>query len=337
MTKTYRAIQATQPGVLDLVSLPVRDPGYGQVRIQVEACGVCHTDRWTVEGNVVPVDYPRIPGHEAVGRIEAVGEGVSGWQVGQRVGVGFLAGPCGRCIACRRGEFTRCTNQVWTGLHQDGGYAEMMMANASALVAIPDELAAEEAAPLLCAGITVYKALKKSRAKAGDLVAIQGIGGLGHLAIQFARRMGFRTVAIARGTEKEEAAKALGAHEYIDSVNSDAGSALQAMGGAKVLVSTISTPGAISPLIAGLAAHGQVMVVGVAAEMIEISPFDLVARDVSVHGSLTGSTVETEDLLTFSALQEIRAKIETMPLTDARKAYDRMSRNEARYRIVLTM
>jgi len=337
MGNTYRAIQAIRPGILELVDLPVAEPGVGQVRVRVEACGVCHTDCWTVEGNFVPVAYPRVPGHEAVGRIDAVGDNVTGWQVGQRVGVGFLAGSCGHCPACRRGDFTRCTNQVWTGLHQDGGYAEMMVANASALVAIPDDLGSEEAAPLLCAGITVFKALKKSNAEAGDVVAILGIGGLGHLAIQFARKMGYRTVAIARGPEKEEAAKALGAHVYIDSTTSDVGSALQTLGGAKVLLSTVTAPNAVSPVVAGLMPHGQVMVLGVAAGMVEIAPADLVARDISVHGSLTGSAIETEDSIAFSALQDIRATIETVPLANARDAYDRMARNEARYRIVLTM
>ncbi len=337
MIATYKAAQATAPGVLELVDLPVTSPGAGQVRIRVEACGVCHSDRWTVEGNMVPVNYPRVPGHEAVGRIEELGAGVVGWQVGQRAGVGFLAGPCGQCAMCHRGDFTRCTNQIWTGLHQDGGYAEMMIAKASGLVAIPDELDAHEAAPLLCAGITVFKALKKSNAQPGDLVAIQGIGGLGHLAVQFARKMGYIVAAIARGPEKEEAVKALGAHHYIDSSAGDAGAALQALGGARVLLSTIPAPSAISPLVAGLAPHGQVMLVGVAAEMVEISPYDLVARDVSVHGSLTGSTAETEDSLSFSVLQDIRAAVEVMSLSEAREAYDRMSRNEARYRIVLTM
>jgi D-arabinose 1-dehydrogenase-like Zn-dependent alcohol dehydrogenase len=321
---------------MSLVDRPRVDPGAGQVRIRVEACGVCHTDAWTIDGGVVDISYPRVPGHEIVGRIDAVGDGVTDWKPGQRVGVGFLAGPCGRCEECRRGYFTTCRKQQWTGIHHDGGYAEMTIANASGLIAIPDSLEPVEAAPLLCAGITVFKALKKASAQPGDTVAIHGIGGLGHLAIQFARKMGFRTVAIARGTAKEALARSLGAHHYIDSAATDAAAALQALGGADGIVSTVPNTKAVSPLLPGLALHGKMVVVGLGPDPIEVSAFALVPNDISVSGSLTGSTIETEDSLEFSALQDIRARIETFALADARAAYDRMMSNEAQFRIVLT-
>lgn len=335
--RRYRAMQVTRPGVFELVERDVPTPARGEVRLRVEACGVCHTDKWTVDGDVMPIEYPRVPGHEVVGRIDALGEGVTGWAVGQRVGVGFLAGPCGRCGACRHGDFTRCTEQACTGVHHDGGYADMMVALATGLVAIPDTLDAVEAAPLLCAGITMFKALRKSKAKPGDTVAIHGIGGLGHLGVQFARKMGFRTVAVSRGADKEAAALRLGAHHYIDTEAADVAEALQAMGGASAIVSTVPVPKAMSALIGGLAPHGQLMVVGAAAETIEVSPFALVKNDVSIHGSLTGTTAESEDSLAFSALQDIHALVETVPLADAAEGYARMMRNDARYRVVLTM
>jgi len=335
--QTYRAIEVSSPGHLSLVERRLVDPGAGQVRIRVEACGVCHTDAWTIDGGVVDIAYPRVPGHEIVGRIDVVGDGVADRRPGQRVGVGFLAGPCGRCEECRRGKFPTCRHQQWTGIHHDGGYAESTIANASGLIAIPDSLQSAEAAPLLCAGITVFKALKKSRAEAGDTVAVHGIGGLGHLAIQFARKMGLRTVAIARGAGKEALAKSLGAHHYIDSAATDAAAALQALGGADVILSTVPDTKAVSPLLAGLALHGRMVVVGLGPDPIQVSAFSLVPHDISVSGSLTGSTIETEDSLGFSALQDIRARIETFPLEEARAAYDRMMRNEAQFRVVLTV
>lgn len=334
-SNSYHAMQATRPGVLEWVERPLLAPGPGQVRIRVEACGVCHTDAWTVDGGVVDVAYPRVPGHEIVGRIEALGDGVGGWKTGQRVGLGFLGGPCGRCDACRRGEFAFCGDQRWTGIHHDGGYAEVVTAAASGLVPIPDSLGAIEAAPLLCAGVTVFKALKKSGIAPGRTAAIQGLGGLGHLAVQFARKMGLRTVAIARGADKAALALELGAHHYIDSAATDAAQALTELGGADVILSTVTRPASASSLIPGLALHGRLVVLGLGAEPIEVSPFALVPRDVSVQGSLTGSTFDSEEALAFSALQHIRTRIQTMPLADARLAYDKMMRNEARFRIVL--
>src|SRR6202045_2559457 len=237
MSGTYKAVEVSAPGTLRAVERPVSEPGAGQVRIRVEACGVCHSDSATVDG-LFPIAWPRVPGHEVVGRIDALGSGVQGWAVGQRVGVGFLGGSCGYCGFCRDGDLVNCRNQEYTGIHHDGGYAEVMTAKASGLVAIPDELSSADAAPLLCAGITPFSALRNSAAKPGDLVAVLGIGGLGHLGVQSARHMGFEVVAIARGADKVELAKKLGAHHYIDSATTDPAGALQALGGAKVILIT---------------------------------------------------------------------------------------------------
>ena len=234
---TYQAVQAVAPGRLELVRKPIRDPGPGEVRIRVEACGVCHSDSGTVEG-LFPINWPRVPGHELVGRIDALGSGVQGWVVGQRVGVGFLGGSCGYCEFCRNGDLVNCRNQEYTGIHHDGGYAEVMIAKASGLMSIPDSLSSVDAAPLLCAGLTTFSALRNAPAKAGELVAVVGIGGLGHLGVQYARHMGFEVVAIGRGANGAELAKKLGAHHYIDSAATDPAEALQALGGAKVILIT---------------------------------------------------------------------------------------------------
>jgi D-arabinose 1-dehydrogenase-like Zn-dependent alcohol dehydrogenase len=335
-TKTYRALQATGAGRLELVDLPVRAPGAGEVRLRVEACGVCHTDVVTLQASFPGLELPRVPGHEVVGRIDALGAGVSDWKIGQRVGVGFLGGRCGRCNSCRSGDFVNCERQLLTGIHRDGGYAEVMLADQNGLVAIPSELSSVEAAPLLCAGVTTFNALTRSRARAGDLVAIQGIGGLGHLAVQYARRMGFHTVAVARGAEKADLAKALGAHVYIDSDAEDPAAALQALGGAQVVLSTVSNPTAMSQMLAGLGRRGQLMVVGAGPEPMPVSTFGLLFGERSIAGSNTGSPFNIEDSLKFSVLQEVRARIETVPLEDAARAYNRMLKNEARFRMVLT-
>src|SRR5215472_9850704 len=236
---TYRAVQATGPGVLELVRKPLRDPGPAQVRARVEACGVCHSDAGTVEGQF-PIEWPRVPGHEAVGRIDALGPGVQGWAIGQRVGVGFLGGSCGYCEFCRKGDLVNCRNQEYTGIHHDGGYAEVMVAKASGLVSIPESLSSVGAAPLLCAGLTTFSALRNAPARAGELVAVLGIGGLGHLGVQYVRHMGFEVVAIARGADTADLAKKLGAHHYLDSAATDPAEALQALGGAKVILITAS-------------------------------------------------------------------------------------------------
>ncbi len=337
MTTTYRAVQATGNHSLVLTQLPLRDPGPGQVRLRVEACGICGTDAGTVEGVVPGIAYPRVPGHEVVGTIDAIGAGVIGWKVGARVGVGFLGGQCHRCTSCRRGDFVNCQNQGFVGVHFDGGYAESMIAEATALAAIPDELSAVEAAPLLCAGVTTFNALRNSDARGGDLVAIHGVGGLGHLGVQFARRLGFRTVAIARGAEKAALAKELGAHHYIDASAEDAAAALQKLGGAKLIATTVTSAEAMASLVPGLGPKGHMVVLGASSAPLPLNTFQLLFGERSVGGSLTGHPIDSEDTLGFSVLQDIRARIETVPLAEAPAAYARMMRNEARFRIVLTM
>jgi D-arabinose 1-dehydrogenase-like Zn-dependent alcohol dehydrogenase len=281
--------------------------------------------------------YPRVPGHEVVGQIDALGQGVSGWKIGQRVGVGFLGGHCGQCQSCRRGDFVNCTNQPVSGAHFDGGYAEVMMAFPNGLVAIPEGLSSVEAAPLLCAGITTFNALRRSGAIPGELVAILGIGGLGHLGVQFASHMGFKVVAIARGDEKEQLAKKLGAHHYIDSNIGDPAAALKALGGAKVILATASDSKAMSAIMGGLATRGRMIVVGAGAEAIQVSPFQLLFSSVGIEGALTGTPIDNEDTLGFSLLKGIKPMIETFPLEKAEEGYRKMMSNKARFRIVLTM
>jgi propanol-preferring alcohol dehydrogenase len=334
---TYRAYQAVGGGKLELVDRPVEQPAAGVVRVAVEACGICHTDALTVEGGFPGLTYPRVPGHEAVGRVDAVGAGVTRWKLGQRVGVGFLAGRCGECPSCRRGDFVNCANQAITGVHLDGGYAEMMMANQHALVAIPDTLASADAAPLQCAGVTTFNALRKSVARAGDLVAVQGVGGLGHLAIQFARHMGFRTAAIARGADKRDLALSLGAHFYIDSETANPAAKLRELGGASVIVATASNPATFGPLLSGLGAQGQLIVVGAGPEPMTLAVPDLLFGERSIVGRNTGSPIEIEDALNFSLLQDIRAKIESVPFEKTPDAYAKMLANKARFRMVIEM
>src|SRR5271156_4227823 len=258
---TYRAVQAVSRGRLELTEKTLHAPGPGRVRIRVEACGVCHSDSGTVEA-LFPIEWPRVPGHEVVGRIDALGSGVQGWTVGQRVGVGFLAGSCGYCEFCRNGDLVNCKNQEYTGIHHDGGYAEVLIAKASGLVSIPDDLSSADAAPLLCAGITTFSALRNSPAKAGDLVGVLGIGGLGHLGVQYARQMGFEVVAIARGADKAELAKKLGAHHYIDSASTDPAEALHALGGAVVVLATASGGKAVTETLKGVRPGGTIFVLG---------------------------------------------------------------------------
>ena len=336
MSRTYQAVPAAQPGKLEVVERSIVEPAFGEVRIRVEACGVCHSDAITVEGGFPGLTYPRVPGHEVIGKIEAIGPGVQGWKEGQRVGVGFMGGHCGHCENCRRGDFVNCQNQPISGVHSDGGYAEMMIAQASGLAVIPDDLIPTEAAPLLCAGLTTFNGLRNSKARPGELVAIQGVGGLGHLGIQFARRMGFQVAAIARGPEKESLAKKLGAHHYIDSNAQDPVAALQTLGGARLILATAANSKAMSPLLAGLAPRGQLIVAGVGGdEPISVNPVPLLFGTRSIAGTMTGSSIDAEDTLSFSALQGIRPMIETVPLANAADAYGRMMRNEARFRIVL--
>jgi D-arabinose 1-dehydrogenase-like Zn-dependent alcohol dehydrogenase len=330
MRGTYKAVEVSAPGALRVVERPVSEPGAGQVRIRVEACGICHTDAATVTGVYPGLKLPRVPGHEVVGRIEALGNGVSKWKIGQRVGVGLIAGEDGVCEPCRRGDTVNCQNPVVSG-----GYAEVMIAEARATASVPDELTSAEAAPLLCAGITTYNALRNAGLRGGDLVAVQGIGGLGHLGVQFARHMGFRTVAIGRGREKEKLAKDLGAHVYIDTAAEDAAAVLQRMGGARAILATATSGDAMGPLVSGLAPRGKLIVVGVPGDAIQLNAFPLVFGGRSIYGSLTGTPIDSEDTLAFSVLENIRPMIETAPLEQAADAYARMMQGKARFRMVL--
>jgi propanol-preferring alcohol dehydrogenase len=335
MKSTYKAVEVSAPNTLRVVERTVQDPGPGQVRIRVEACGVCHTDAATISGAYPGLQLPRVPGHEVVGRIEALGSGVSKWKMGQRVGVGFFAGEDGTCEPCRRGDTVNCLNAVIPGVTVDGGYAEVMIAEARGLASIPDELSPAEAAPLLCAGITTYNALRNAGLRGGDLVAVQGIGGLGHLGVQFARHMGFRTVGIGRGRDKEKLAKDLGAHVYIDTAAEDATAVLQRMGGARAILATAPSGGGMGALVSGLATRGKLIVLAVPFDPIQLSAFPLVFGGRSIYGSLTGTPIDNEDTLAFSVLENIRPMIETAPLEQAADAYARMMEGKARFRMVL--
>jgi len=335
--KTYRAVHAVGPGKLELTEKPLLDPLAGYVRIRVEACGVCHSDSATVEG-ILPIEWPRVPGHEVVGRIDLVGEGVEGWVVGQRVGVGFLGGSCGHCEYCRDGDLVNCVNQGFTGVQQNGGYAEVMIAKASSLMAVPDELSPVDAAPLLCAGLTTFSALRNSPARAGDLVAVLGVGGLGHLGVQYARHMGFEVIAIDRGGgDKAELTKKLGAHHYVDSAVTDIAKALQERGGAQVVLVTASGGKAVAAAVKGLRRGGVVISLGATDEPIELSAFELLFKSLGVAGALTGTPAAGDATLRFSALSDVAAMVETMPLGRAPEAYAKMMSGQARFRMVLTM
>jgi propanol-preferring alcohol dehydrogenase len=336
MKSTYKAVEVSASNVLRVVERPVPEPGPGQVRIRVEACGICHTDAATVSGTYPGLKLPRVPGHEVVGRIDALGNGVSKWKIGQRVGIGFFGGEDGICEPCRRGDIVNCFNAVIPGVTIDGGYAEVMIAEARGISSIPDELNSAEAAPLLCAGITTYNALRNAGLRGGDIVAVQGVGGLGHLGIQFARQMGFRTVAIGRGADKEKLAKNLGAHVYMDTAVEDAAAALQKMGGAKAILATAPSGSAMGPLVAGLATRGKLIIVGVPFDPIQLNAFPIVFGARSILGSLAGTAIDTEDALAFSVLENIRPMIETAPLEQAADAYARMMQGKARFRMVLT-
>src|ERR1700675_3952004 len=329
---TYRAVQAVAPGKLELVQKPFTEPPPGHVRIRVEACGVCHSDSATVEG-VLPIQWPRGPGHEAVGRIDVIGEDVQGWAVGQRVGVGFLGGSCGYCEYCRDGDLVNCKNQSYTGVQQDGGYAESMIAKASGLMSVPDDLSSVDAAPLLGAGLTTFSALRNAPAKAGDLVAVLGIGGLGHLGLDFARHMGSQVAASGRGSDKAELAKKLGADHYIDSTAGNPADALQALGGSAVVLMTSSGGKTVSDTIKGLRPGGVAIVLGAGPEPIEVAGTDLLFSSRKIEGALTGNPATGDATLRFSALSGIAAMIETMPLEGAPEAYAKMMSGKARFRI----
>ncbi|MGP4017001.1 alcohol dehydrogenase catalytic domain-containing protein [Saccharopolyspora sp. 5N708] len=334
---TFRAFEVTGSRQFKLVERQLRAPLPGQVRLKVESCGICHTDMLAAEGLRADPSQPIVPGHEIIGVIDAVGDGVTGWQVGDRVGVGFLGGHCGQCDPCRRGDFVNCTDQPQTGTTVDGGYAEVTYARPSGLVRVPEGLTSVAAAPLLCAGFTTFNALQSLDIRPGSLVAVQGIGGLGHLGVQYASKLGYRVAAIARGSGKAELAEKLGADHYIDSVAADPGAALQALGGAAAIIATATSGASMSPLATGLAPHGHLVVVGVAADPISVNTPDLIFGQRTLTGSLTGSAIENEDNLAFSAARGIQSMNEVMPLSDAPKAYEHMLSGDARFRVVLDM
>jgi alcohol dehydrogenase len=311
------------------------EPGRHEVRIKVHACGVCHSDALTMQGGVPGLAYPRIPGHEVIGMIDAVGPDVEGWTVGLRVGVGWFGGSCGYCGHCRRGDAFACENiHGVTGLTRDGGYATHMLALSSALARVPESLNSVDSAPLVCAGITTFNALRNCGAKLGDLVAIHGVGGLGHLGIQFAARQGFRTVAVNRGRDKEALARSLGAHDYIDSEANDPAAALQAMGGAKAIIATVTNANAMQAISGGLGVNGTMMVIG-AVGALTINSLDLLAKRASVMGWYSGTAADSEDTLLFSQLNGVASMNEVFPLEQAQAAYDRMMSGKARFRVVL--
>ena len=333
-----KAVQVSKPGGnFEIVERPIPEPARGQVRIKVEACGICHSDALVKEGHWPGIQYPRVPGHEIAGRIDAVGADVTLWKRGQRVGVGWHGGHDFTCEACRRGDFLLCQVGKITAISFDGGYAEYMIANAEAVAAIPDDLPADQAAPLLCAGITVYNSLRNSGARGGDLVAVQGIGGLGHLGIQYARQMGFRTVAIGRGGDKGPLARKLGAHEYVDTSAGAPAEALQKLGGARVILATAPDSKAISALVDGLAANGKLVIVGASPEPLTITPLQLIGARGSIQGWPSGTAKDSEDTMQFSALTGVRPMIERYPLEKAADAYQQMISGKARFRVVLTM
>jgi D-arabinose 1-dehydrogenase-like Zn-dependent alcohol dehydrogenase len=333
-----KAAQVPKPGAdFEIVEREIPKPGAGEVRIKVQACGVCHSDVFTKEGQWPGIQYPRVPGHEIVGIIDEMGAGVSEWNKGQRVGVGWHGGHDGTCRACRRGDFRNCQNLKVPGISYDGGYEQFMVAPVEALVAMPEGLGAAEAAPLLCAGITTYNALRHSGAMPGDLVAVQGIGGLGHLGIQFANKFGYQVAAIGRGSENAALAKKLGASVYIDSKSTNAAEALQKLGGAQVILATAPSSKAMSELFDGLGPNGKLMVIGVAFEPLEVTPVQLVTGSRAIQGWASGTTADEEDTLHFAEISGVRPMIETYPLEKAAQGYARMLSGKAQFRVVLTM
>ncbi len=324
-------------GPFEIVERPILEPGPGQVRLKVDACGICHSDQLFKEGSWPGLKFPVVPGHEVAGRVDKIGAGVTRFKVGQRAGVGWNGGYCGHCQPCFEGEFPYCTTGATTAASFDGGYAEYMVAPETAVAAMPEGIDATEAGPLMCAGITTYNALRTSGAKSGDLVAVQGIGGLGHLAVQFAAKSGYHTVAISRGKDKEAFAKELGAHAYIDDANGDAAQQLQKMGGAKVILATAPNAKAISGLAGGLKYKGKLLIVAAPHDNVEVSPLLLLMGSRSVAGHYSGYAKDSEDTLDFAVLTGVRPKVEVFPLAKVNEAYERMLSNKARFRVVLKM
>src|SRR5262245_8792007 len=332
-----RVVQVSSPnGPFEIVERPIPEPGPGSVRVRIEASGICHSDVLTKEGMWPGIQYPRVPGHEVAGVIDVLGSGVVGLKEGDRVGVGWNGGYCGRCDYCRRGDFFACVKSQVTGINYDGGYADYMVAHQSAVALMPEDLSPIEAAPLMCAGLTTFNALRNSGARPGDLVAIHGLGGLGHLGVQYSQKMGFRTVGIARGKEKEELARRLGASEYIDSEAQDASAELQKLGGASVILATVTSGEAMSAIQGGLAPKGTLMVLG-GAHSITASPVFLLSGSRSIKGWYSGTSIDSQDTLAFSARTGVRSMNETFPLERATEGYDRMMSGKARFRVVLTI
>jgi D-arabinose 1-dehydrogenase-like Zn-dependent alcohol dehydrogenase len=335
---TMKVAQVSKPGAdFQIVEREIPTPGVGEVRIKVQACGICHSDVLTKDGLWPGIQYPRVPGHEVAGILDELGTGVSGWTKGQRVGVGWHGGHDGTCLACRRGDFGNCQNMKIAGISYDGGYQQYMVAPVEALTAIPKSLSDTDAAPLLCAGITTFNALRHSGAMPGDLVAVQGIGGLGHLGVQFARKFGYKVAAIGRGSENATLAKKLGAEVYIDSRATNAAAELQKLGGAQVILATAPSSKAMSELVDGLGPNGKLMVVGAAFDPIEVTPIQLITGSRTIQGWASGTPVDAEDTLRFAELTGVRPMIETYPLEKASEAYARMMSGKAEFRVVLTM
>jgi D-arabinose 1-dehydrogenase-like Zn-dependent alcohol dehydrogenase len=338
MTAKMKAAQISKAGGdWELVEREIPEPGAGQVRVKVEACGICHSDVLVKDGIWPGLQYPRVPGHEIAGRVDDVGANVTSWAVGQRVGVGWHGGHCFVCEQCRRGDFAMCVNRKVTGIDFDGGYATHVIVPAAALAAIPDDLPAEEAGPFMCAGVTVFNALRNSGARAGELVAVHGIGGLGHLGVQYARQMGFETVAINRGNDKEPLARKLGAHHYIDATASDVVVELQKLGGASVILATAPNAQAISGLVDGLAPSGKLLVPAAPLEPLSINVFSLIMKRSSVAGWYSGTAKDSQDTLEFSALSGVHPMIEKYSLDQVAEAYEQMHSGKARFRVVLTL
>jgi D-arabinose 1-dehydrogenase-like Zn-dependent alcohol dehydrogenase len=334
---TMRVAQVSRPnGPFEIVERQMPEPAAGSVRIKVQACGICHSDSFTKEGTYPGIQYPRVPGHEVAGVIDAVGVGVAGWKAGQRVGVGWNGGYCGHCEYCRRGEFFACVSGQVTGITLDGGYGEYMIAPASAVALMPAELAAIDAAPLMCAGLTTFNALRNSGARPGDVVAVLGLGGLGHLGVQYAAKMGFHTVGIARGKDKEALARQLGASHYIDNQAADPAAELQKLGGAKAILATATSGEAMSAVQGGLAVNGTLLIIGAAASM-NVSPIFLLGGCRSIKGWYSGTSIDSQDTLAFSARAGVRSMNEHYPLERVSEAYDRMMGGKARFRVVLTI
>jgi D-arabinose 1-dehydrogenase-like Zn-dependent alcohol dehydrogenase len=334
---TMQAVQVRKVGVLELVDIDIPEPGPRQVRIRVEACGVCHSDSITVHQAFPWIQLPRTPGHEVAGVVDKLGTDVIPWKVGQRVGVGWHGGHCGYCVSCRKGDFVTCRNQKICGISYDGGYAQYMIAPIEALVAIPDDLKSAEAGPLLCAGITVFNSLRNAGAQAGDVVAVLGLGGLGHLAVQYAVKMGYKTVALARGSDKAALAKQLGAHVYVDTSAADSAAELTKLGGARVILATAGNSKAMSAVMGGLSIDGKLVILGVDMEPLAINAVPMIMSRQSIQGWPSGQPSDSEETLAFSVLSGVRAMIETVPLALAAQAYERMMNGHARFRMVITM